>query len=59
MMLRHLGKHEVLERIRGGLYDTIVTCRVFTRDLGGSATTSEFTDQVIRSIESGAVRPAV
>ncbi len=57
LMLRHLGMDEVAERVRGGLYDAIVTRRVFTRDLGGTASTSEFTAQVVASIRAGAVRP--
>ncbi len=57
MMLRHLDRPEVVDRIRGGLWDTIVVKKVFTGDLGGSASTSEFTDEVVRSIEAGAVRP--
>jgi isocitrate dehydrogenase (NAD+) len=57
LMLRHLGQQEVVDRIRGGLYDAIVHRGVTTRDLGGSATTTELTDRVIASIEAGAVRP--
>jgi isocitrate dehydrogenase (NAD+) len=58
LMLRHLEQKEAAERIRGGLYDAIITRRVATRDLGGTATTTEFTDQVVAAIEAGAVRPA-
>jgi len=57
LMLRHLGQQEAVDRIRGGLYDAIVTRNVRTRDLGGTASTSGFTDEVIRSIEAGAIRP--
>jgi isocitrate dehydrogenase (NAD+) len=57
LMLRHLGQSEVAERLRGGLYDAIVTRGVRTRDLGGSATTSAFTAQVVAAIAAGAVRP--
>lgn len=58
MMLRHMGRFDVVDRIRGGLYDAIVTRQVLTRDLGGQASTTEFTAQVVASIEAGAVRPA-
>jgi isocitrate dehydrogenase (NAD+) len=58
LMLRHLGQDAVAERVRGGLYDAIVTRGLRTRDLGGTATTSAFTDEVVASIEAGAVRPA-
>lgn len=57
MMLRHLGMTAEVDRIRGGLYDTIVTRKIMTRDLGGTASTSEFTAQVIKAIEAGAARP--
>ncbi len=57
LMLRHLGQQEAVDRIRGALYETIVTQRIMTRDLGGEASTQEFTDSVVESIESGAIRP--
>lgn len=57
MMLRHLERPELVDRVRGGLWDTIVNKKVVTRDLGGTASTTEFTDEVVRSIDSGAARP--
>ena len=57
LMLRHLGQNTAVDRIRGALYETIVTQKVMTRDLGGEASTREFTDSVVESIESGAIRP--
>lgn len=57
LMLRHVGQIEVVDRIRGGLYDAIVSRGIMTRDLGGEATTSGFADAVVASIEGGAVRP--
>ena len=59
MMLRHIGQGDVAERIRGGLYDAIVNKDIRTRDLGGEAGTTEFTDAVVASIEAGAVRPVL
>jgi len=50
MMLRHLGKTDVAERIRAALRRTIVEHGVRTRDLGGSATTTEFTEAVVRAL---------
>ena len=58
MMLRHIDRLDLVARIRGGLWDTIVNKKVMTGDLGGSASTTEFADEVIRSIEAGAERPA-
>jgi isocitrate dehydrogenase (NAD+) len=58
MMLRHIDRLDVVARVRGALWDTIVNKQVMTGDLGGSASTTEFTDEVVRSIEAGAQRPA-
>lgn len=50
MMLRHMGKLEVAERVAQALRKTIVEQRILTRDLGGSATTTEFTETVVRNL---------
>ena len=47
MMLEHLGDRERAQRIRRALEGTIRDGKSVTRDLGGSATTTEFTDAVI------------
>jgi isocitrate dehydrogenase (NAD+) len=47
MMLDHLGDNERAQRIRRALESTIRERKVLTRDLGGTATTTEFTDAVI------------
>ena len=47
MMLEHLGDTERAQRIRRALEGTIRDGKTVTRDLGGSATTTEFTDAVI------------
>src|SRR5579863_3571961 len=52
LMLYHLGKDEVARRVGGAIRQVIVADRVLTRDLGGQATTAEFTDAVVRAIES-------
>jgi len=54
LMLRHLGKDEVAERVRAAIRDVIVRQKVRTRDLGGDATTSGFADAVVAAIERGA-----
>ncbi len=51
MMLRHLEKFDVAERLRGALRHVIVERGIRTRDLGGAATTTEFTEHVVRAIE--------
>jgi isocitrate dehydrogenase (NAD+) len=47
MMLDHLGDGDRAERIRRALESTIREQKTVTRDLGGTATTTEFTDAVI------------
>jgi len=50
MMLEHIGQGDVAARIRRALETTIREGRVLTRDLGGTATTKEFTDAVIAAL---------
>ena len=52
-MLLYLGMHDEVARLRAALRRTVVERRVMTRDLGGSATTTEFTEAVVREIERG------
>jgi len=51
LMLEHLGERERAERIRTALSAVLVAGRIRTRDLGGEASTTEFTDAVCREIE--------
>jgi isocitrate dehydrogenase (NAD+) len=51
MMLRHLEMFDIVERLRRALRAVIVERGIRTRDLGGTATTTEFTEQVVRAIE--------
>jgi isocitrate dehydrogenase (NAD+) len=51
MMLDHIGEHEKSARIRRALGQVLGEGRVRTRDLGGTATTTEFTEAVCREIE--------
>jgi isocitrate dehydrogenase (NAD+) len=44
---------DIVERVRGALRQLIVTQGIRTRDLGGTATTTEFTDRVVRAVERG------
>jgi len=53
LMLYHLDKDEVAQRVRAALRGVIVTQKTLTRDLGGEATTTQFTDAVVASIEKG------
>ncbi len=53
MMMRHLGEMETAERIEGALRAAYLDGRSLTPDQGGSASTAEFTDQVIRCLPIG------
>ena len=50
LMLRYLHQDEVADRVRDALRRTVVEQGVRTRDLGGAASTSEFTAAVIAAI---------
>jgi len=51
MMLDHIGEHERAERIRAALSSVLAAGRIRTRDLGGTASTTEFTDAICREVE--------
>jgi isocitrate dehydrogenase (NAD+) len=51
MMLYHMGKDEVAERVRRALREVVVNRRIRTRDLGGEATTTQFTDAIVDALE--------
>jgi isocitrate dehydrogenase (NAD+) len=50
LMLEHIGQAPVAERIRGALETVVVEGRARTADMGGSATTREFTDALVRAL---------
>jgi isocitrate dehydrogenase (NAD+) len=52
MMLYHMHKDEVAERVRRALRKVVVDQKIRTRDLGGEATTTQFTDAIVRALES-------
>ena len=51
LMLDHLGERQSAQRIRGALSRVLTAGTVRTRDLGGTASTTEFTDAVCREME--------
>ena len=55
LMLDYLNEREAAERIRAALTKVLIEGRVRTRDLGGTARTTEFTDAICREIESAVV----
>ncbi|HXZ79920.1 MAG TPA: isocitrate/isopropylmalate dehydrogenase family protein [Terriglobales bacterium] len=51
LMLRHLGEYEAALKIRNALEYVYRDKRNLTRDVGGTATTSQFADAVIAAME--------
>jgi isocitrate dehydrogenase (NAD+) len=52
LMLRHVGETARAETIRHALERVLTARNVRTRDLGGTATTSQYTDAICRELES-------
>src|SRR5438876_5118997 len=50
MMLRHIGERAAGDRIESALNRVLGERKTLTRDLGGKATTTEFTDAIIRAL---------
>ena len=50
MMLRHIGEGPAADRIMTALCAVLVDGKTRTRDLGGSATTTEFTNALIAAL---------
>lgn len=50
LMLRHLGEHEAAQRIRVAIERVYREKKHLTRDVGGSASTAEFTDALIAAL---------
>ncbi len=51
MMLYHLHKDEEAERVRRALRKVVVEKGIKTRDLGGEASTTQFTDAIVHELE--------
>ena len=54
MMLDHIGERQAAAHIRDALGRVLTEGAVRTRDLGGTASTTEFTDAVCRSLDASA-----
>lgn len=50
MMLEHIGEKQAADKIRTALYKVLEEGKVLTQDLGGSAGTTEFTDEIIKNL---------
>ncbi len=55
LMLRHIDEPAAADRIMRGLGAVLTAGRVRTRDLGGTASTTEFADAVCRAVEDASV----
>jgi isocitrate dehydrogenase (NAD+) len=53
LMLEHIGLGEAAERVRVALLARLADPGSRTRDVGGQASTTEFTDAIVRTIERG------
>jgi isocitrate dehydrogenase (NAD+) len=51
LLLSHLGEKTAAERLHAAIYKVYATRRSLTPDVGGSASTSAFTDAVVRNLE--------
>jgi isocitrate/isopropylmalate dehydrogenase len=45
-MLKHIGEHAAADRIRAAVHGVLLDGATRTRDLGGTASTTEFADAV-------------
>ena len=52
MLLRHIGLDDHANRISKAVYDVIGEGKTRTRDMGGSATTHQFTRAILDSMEA-------
>lgn len=50
LMLRHMGEQEAANRIERGVMETLAEGKVRTRDLGGSASTTDICDAIIEKM---------
>ena len=52
LMLRHLGEEEAAARVKQAMLQVYQQRRHLTRDMGGQASTAEFTDALIAALEA-------
>jgi isocitrate dehydrogenase (NAD+) len=58
LMLRHLGEHDAALKIRNAIDEVYRDSSKLTRDVGGTAGTSEFADAIIQAMETQSVAAA-
>ena len=52
MMLDYIGETDAARSVRNALFQVYREGKTLTRDVGGTATTSEFTESVVRALEN-------
>ena len=50
MMLEHMGEHDASDRIRRAIEKVIIAQKTLTPDIGGTATTDEYTKAIIEAL---------
>jgi isocitrate dehydrogenase (NAD+) len=50
LMLRHLGEREAADKLQKAIETVYQEGKCLTRDVGGTASTDEFTEGIIRKI---------
>ena len=50
-MVRYLGEFNIAQKLQNALFKTLQEGKVLTFDLGGSAKTTEFRDEIIKNLE--------
>lgn len=50
-MVRYLGEFDIAQKLQNALFKTLQEGKVLTFDLGGSAKTTEFRDEIIKNLE--------
>jgi isocitrate/isopropylmalate dehydrogenase len=53
-MLQHLGEHAAAKRIVDAVTAVLAAGRVRTRDLGGTASTTDVRDAIVEILQGGA-----
>ena len=52
LMLRHLGEENAANHIRAAIEKVFTEKKHLTRDIGGTASTTEFTDAMVEALET-------
>ncbi len=58
MMLRHIGERDAADLIGRAMIHTLANKQVRTRDLGGTASTTEYTEAIVASMKELSRRPS-